>query len=296
MAKVHPATMPGMSEIVNYDTPGIPIYIRDTQLYLGKGLQILPHWHEDLELIYVKEGYTRFQINGHSIILQAGESLLVNARQMHYNECICADTVKYLCLLIHPKLLAANSAIYQRYVRPILRDAAVEYLLWKTGQQDTETVAKLLQDMTACGKYTGKEDPVQLMSLFFRLWSLTRQKAETLVHAAAVPTDYRIQQAMVSYIYQNYRSKLTLDGIAAAGSVCRSRCCQLFQKYLHQSPIQFINEYRLKVSCQQLRDTSHSVTQIAMDCGFVHASYYTKLFHRKYHCTPLEYRKAQWAN
>jgi len=63
------------------------------------------------------------------------------------------------------------------------------------------------------------------------------------------------QKNMVSFIYQHYSEKILLDDIAASGYVSRSKCCIIFKHYLHQSPIDFLNSYRLKVSCNMLKNT-----------------------------------------
>lgn len=78
-----------------------------------------------------------------------------------------------------------------------------------------------------------------------------------------------IQKKMFSFIYENYAGKLTLDEIAASGGVCRSKCCQIFKKYLNNSPIGFLNLYRLEVSQYQLIHTDISVTEIALSLSSI---------------------------
>ena len=41
--------MQDASEIVQYDTAGIPLYIREAKLSSYPDMQVLCHWHEDLE-------------------------------------------------------------------------------------------------------------------------------------------------------------------------------------------------------------------------------------------------------
>lgn len=103
--------------------------------------------------------------------------------------------------------------------------------------------------------------------------------------------DSTAQKAMVSYIYQNYSGKITLDDIAAAGHVSRSKCCRIFHDYLRQSPVDFLNRYRLESSRRLLGESGLSVTDTATACGFGHLSYFSKLFRECFGCTPKEYRK-----
>ena len=83
---------------------------------------------------------------------------------------------------------------------------------------------------------------------------------------------------MVSYIFQNYSGRITLDDIAAAGNVSRSKCCRIFRDRLQQTPIDFLNQYRLQVSRRLLLEDGLSVTEAATACGFGHLSYFSKLF------------------
>lgn len=72
--------------------------------------------------------------------------------------------------------------------------------------------------------------------------------------------------------------------------ICRNKCCQIFKRYTNQSPIEFLNQYRLEISRNLLENKELSILEIAQYCGFNHSSYYSKLFYRSYHCTPTEYR------
>lgn len=103
--------------------------------------------------------------------------------------------------------------------------------------------------------------------------------------------DLKLQNDMVSFLYQHYNEKITLEEIAAAGHISRSKCCRIFKHYLQQSPISFLNTYRLKVSCNLLDSTDKSITEIAFACGFNHLSYFSKNFYNHYGCTPREYRE-----
>lgn len=95
---------------------------------------------------------------------------------------------------------------------------------------------------------------------------------------------------MTEYIHNNYKEKLTIDTIANAGAVCRSKSCQLFQQYARMTPTTYVTKYRLSKSAELLRDTELSITEIASMCGFQSSSYYISLFKRKMGQTPLRYR------
>lgn len=100
-----------------------------------------------------------------------------------------------------------------------------------------------------------------------------------------------LERRMVAYIEENFASEMTLDEIAQSANVSRSTCCRLFRKYVHTSPIEFLNSYRLQVACGQLESTNLSITEIASNCGFNHVSYFSQLFVESFGDTPRAYRK-----
>jgi len=73
--------------------------------------------------------------------------------------------------------------------------------------------------------------------------------------AVSQDPDLLIQRDMVSYIYSHYSESINLEEIAAAGKVCRNKCCQIFRRYLCQSPIDFLNHYRLE---RELSSAKHN--------------------------------------
>jgi len=95
---------------------------------------------------------------------------------------------------------------------------------------------------------------------------------------------------MTGYIQANYTRRITLEQIAAAGSVCRNRCCILFRENLGCSPIEYVTRYRLDKACDMLRRGS-MITEAALSNGFHGASYFAEVFRRVYGMTPKEYQR-----
>ena len=56
------------------------------------------------------------------------------------------------------------------------------------------------------------------------------------------------------------------------------------------SCLKYINNYRLEKAAELLKSTAYSITDISLECGFNNLSYFNKLFKRKYHLTPRDFR------
>lgn len=299
--------MQDASEVVHYNNPDFPLYINRALLSEYPGMRALCHWHEDIELIYIIRGEMNYEINGKRFLLQEKDSLIVNSRQMHYGFSHLSRECEFICILFHPSLLAADSYLYEKYVLPITQPSGLEYLHCpasdpfgvKAGQTAVQICA--LAERSGCSARDMDSDysknpaafEMEAVGYLNLLWSaLFCHLAPLLQNPAAPPSsDLDLQRKMVSYIYQHYNDTVCLDDIAAAGNMSRSKCCILFKRYLHQSPIDFLNAYRLEVCCHMLTHTDSGITRIATACGFSHLSYFSRLFRRRYGCTPSDYRR-----
>lgn len=286
--------MRNASEIVRYDEVGIPLSIREGLLSAYPNHRALCHWHEDIEWVYIRSGQMNYYMNGKRVLLNTGEALMVNSRQMHYGYSENGQDCDFIRILCHPKIFITNSVLYQSYIAPVLSNPSLEYLHLKPEFSEDAEALQLLPEILRIKKEHPAAYEIEAAALLSLLWCrLLRSHPMMPNEAAAKPKepDLLVQRDMVSYIYSHYSESINLDEIAAAGKVCRNKCCQIFRRYLNQSPIDFLNHYRLEVSCHLLNNTKLSIAEICTACGFNHQSYYSKIFLRTYSCSPRDFRK-----
>ena len=284
--------MQDFSEIVPYEHMGIPLYIRTADLAAYPGMSAPCHWHDDIEWVYIMSGKMSYYINGKRILLNEKDSLMVNARQMHYGCSYKGQDCRFLCILFHPSLFGCNKALLQKYVTPVIENADCEYLHFHSEQTRGQEIAEYLEQIRCLKAEAADAYEIQAIAVIFQLWSSLLQCRELVLQNSKSDgnSDLEIQKNMVSFIYQHYVEQISLNEIAASGNVSRSKCCLIFKHYLQQSPVDFLNTFRLKTSCNLLRNTEKSITEIAFSCGFNHLSYFSKLFIKNFGCTPREYR------
>lgn len=95
----------------------------------------------------------------------------------------------------------------------------------------------------------------------------------------------------IHYIHKNYFNNISISEIAAAASIDRTYMFKLFQKYMKQSPSQYLQQYRLDKAGVLLRKSPLSITDVSYAVGFQHPPYFTKLFSQYKGISPSEYRK-----
>ncbi len=83
----------------------------------------------------------------------------------------------------------------------------------------------------------------------------------------------------------------TLAGLYDMSPVYLGR---LFLEHTGMKITDYIQENRIRFACEQLRDGHKSVKEIAMLAGYRDAGYFNKVFRRRMHMTPAEYRDRYW--
>ena len=278
------------SEQIHYNNPRIPIYVRRGNLRSFSNLAALCHWHDDVELLLTRRGYLNYNINGSTVRVAEGSAIFVNSRQMHFGYSSDGSDCEYVCITFRPHLLCGNEQMVNQYVFPVLSAPQVPYLIFEASTHGP--LLELLNqiDMLYDTRPMGYELSAlsQLFALQTELYRYVTQHTE-----AMAPGDDRIRivKQMLDYIRTHYAERITLQTIANAGCICRTRCCQLFKKYLNMSPIDYLISFRLEKGMELLRQTTLSVTEISFACGFSSPSYFAERFLMAKGCTPTEYRR-----
>ena len=92
------------------------------------------------------------------------------------------------------------------------------------------------------------------------------------------------------YIHSNYNKDINVEELAKVAGYSKSRFSHLFVSESGTTPIAYQNDIRLKLSCEMLIATEKSILEIAYDCGYNDPLYFSRIFKRRFHLTPTEYR------
>lgn len=97
----------------------------------------------------------------------------------------------------------------------------------------------------------------------------------------------------VELMEANLEELLNLDDLASLVGVSRRQLERLFKKYLGCVPRRYYLDLRLKKARQLLLQTAGSISEIAIACGFVSASHFSKSYREMFGLSPREERQLQ---
>ena len=116
-----------------------------------------------------------------------------------------------------------------------------------------------------------------------------RFSAETLGFDLSSSQDAFVQKFFEIIEKNISNSELNIDFICKEIGVSRSNLYKKLRAVTQLSPIELIRDKRLEVATQLLRETDHSIFDIAILTGFSSQAYFSKCFKMVYNCSPTEY-------
>lgn len=284
--------MNDFSEVVPYNNPAVPVYAQRNFLSDYAERKSLCHWHDDVEFIGILHGSMKQYVNGRTYTLTKGDILIISSRQFHQGYANGDDNCEFFCILINPAVFKHNTAVFTDFVEPVINNASFDKIILPADDIHTNKIFTYMQELVNLSPKKNKHTLLQYFGTVYFLWQEYFNLLKDDLDTNKIDADMEINTAknMVSFIYENYQENISLTQIAASAGVCRNKCCQLFRKYIKQTPIDFLNSYRLEKSKYLLQNSSYTITQIAFQCGFNSVSYYIELFRRSNKCTPRQYR------
>ena len=284
------------SEVVSYNFADFPIRAKQALLSDYPAMAAANHWHNDWEFILILKGKMSYSVNGKSYELQEEQGIFINSEQMHYGYSADGSDCSFICILLPPFLLSSLTRIKESYVLPICSDTSHPFFILHPEIVWQRNLIDILKNIYKLSNEEKDGFELHIMSLFHSLCYSLHHNIKNNISTLEATDDKKLEimHNMVGYIQKNYQGKITLDEIAAAGNVCRSNCCYIFQLILHKSPVSYLTEYRLEKSIELLNIPSLSVTEISLQCGFTGSSYFTEIFRKNIGCTPSQYRKKKF--
>ena len=195
--------------------------------------------------------------------------------------------------LFHPVFLSGHfkSVFETKYLNPVIQNRNLDLVSFRGKTTEQTQILGKLRQLSRLQEDVDTE--FQTRNLLSEIWLLLLKEIKN-ADAQIFNTQHKNQDrmfTMLAFIHENFSEKLTLEDIAASAAISTRECLRCFKTAIHQSPMDYLIEYRIRAAKKLLETTDHSITDIALVCGFNSNSYFTKLFHRICSKTPNIYRK-----
>lgn len=247
---------------------------------------IMPlHRHREPELLRVLRGSLRLYINNIEYTAHPGDLFFIGSGDLHRAE---PENCLYECVVFDLGLLGRPGSVMASSVQPLmLGQRQVECCL----TDHHESLAYTANQLFTCLRDKPAHYSLAAHSLLSEL--VYRLHIHGCVHTPHGGRDehQRIMVAEVlEWIDRNYTQRITLQTLSQVAAVHEKHLCRVFKEFTGQTPIDYVNQIRLEYACAALLRSHKSITEIALDCGFSDAGYFSRLFRRAKGMTPRAFR------
>ena len=274
-----------------------------TSTFCHKNYNIDMHSHDFYEINITVNGEGMHYANHKSYKVSTGDVVVIPPEIYHgYHN---GDKLNVFHVLVHRNYFnkySGDLSVLSAFnllllVDPALRDSYTIPLFHIEGKI-YEDILFLLQKLDELEQQTNKipdrADYLLTYSLSFTLIvTLCKEYARQyapFIESAEKTDDIGII-SVSEYIYRNFAQKITLDDLCCVSMMSKTLLCEKFKKYFGQTPMNYVNRYRVLIAKNMVIETDKTITEIAQETGFFDVSHMLKVYSRYESESPSKLRE-----
>lgn len=235
------------------------------------------HWHEHLELHYVLQGEGVFFLNRKPFNVEEGDLIIINSNELHEGE----SSVKNFDALViifemdaFSKEIANFNVIFQSHIKS---DKHIQKLLTSIYQEEEDK--KLGYKLAMKGKI------YELITYLLRNHVIEKQSARENTKRNK---NLKRLNTVLSYIQDNYAEPIANKELADLIHVSEFHFSHIFKDSMGMSPLNYVNEVRLKTAYNLLEQKDMTISEIAIAVGFQDYNNFGRQFRKFYGLAPSQ--------
>ena len=256
----------------------------------GDFLQVPLHWHDSMELVYVKKGSGIVQVGVNAYPAEQGDIYIFAPGTLHALRQAEGQCMEYENIIFELELLGgADDLCAERYLLPLQSGRMALQPRIIPGEAGYPQAAACLQEAEEANKVKNAGYELAIKGALLRFLALLL--AQGRQRLAAETADTQRLKTLLQWLSAHYTEELRVADAAGVCSFSASHFMRWFRQMTGQSFVAFLNEYRLNAAAGALQATDETVLTIASRCGFENLSYFNRAFKAHFGMTPREYRK-----
>ena len=254
--------------------------------------RVAPHWHDQMEVVYIKRGSGAVSVDFERHPVHAGSIVVVLPGEIHAIEGDPGTRMEYENVIFSPTMLGGGEEDewFRENVLAALRSGALrpprplpeESALYEQVRKALDASDAVCTDREPGYSLLVKSN---LMLLLHALYTHRQAGAPD-----RVPHSTEQLKTVLDEVRLRYNEPLTVGDAARLAGYSEAHLMRVFKRATGQTFVDYLNDYRLSAASYFLRRTSDSVGSIARSCGFDNLSYFIRRFKRRYGVTPSAYR------
>lgn len=250
------------------------------------------HWHDELEIIYIRQGTLHVSIEGQDYLGHSGSIFMVNPRELHF---MGSDDLSaaYYTLLFPLEFISFQTmdGLESDLLMP-LRSGQLQL----SREVSLPGLSKEIYDILEKIVHLNAENVslhCQIETRLLLLKVLDLMTDHHLLLTTSLPgSQINLQREMLAYIQEHFTEKLSLKELSSKFHLSEKYISRYFKEHFKLTFSDYINHLRLTCAKRLLETTKLPVTEVALCAGFPNVSHFIRMFKRHYGSSPLKYRNS----
>lgn len=234
------------------------------------------HWHENLEILYFLKGSCNVINGNEELSVNAGDIVVFNSEALHCVKILDEPTEYILINLDATYFEAMGFKISDANIQKIIRDKKVSNIFEKALKEQKDALPYYRESVKAM--------MLEALVIMFRNYLVED------FHDDENSNKLRLVKKVVKYIRRHYDEDLSVEKISEHCGYSRFYISKTFKEITGYTVIWYINAARIGKAKSLLISGNHSMSEIALQCGFGNQSYFGKVFKRLENISPHEYK------
>jgi AraC-like DNA-binding protein len=251
------------------------------------GNYVVSHWHDAVEIIYIRNGDLTVSISGKDYELHEDMFILVNSKVIHANQCFRYNDA--FVLQLPDRFLLRNIPEMENSM------FQVPFITFSSEEQNKlARVKQVLRDMYLLYELQPDGMKLRFHSLLYELLYCLYQdfrvqalKSDFLKHTK----NLNLLKKVMNYSEEHHSDQISIDEIAQIIGLQPKYFCRFFKNNVGQTYLYYLNELRISYIYQDLVNTDMPVYQIIEKHGFTNYKLFRRMFQERFHCTPGKIRR-----
>lgn len=251
-----------------------------------------PHCHNELEILFCKEGSFSVVIDKIQYDLQSGCAIFINTIEEH--EIILGSSdVEILVIEFGISLLGIEFQIIStcKFLNPLINLNMSEMLPPNIIERLRDIFEMLYQENTyhADGfTWMIQAGLFELSTIILRYFPM--EKDANSERQKRIHNFLKIQKVF-QLVEKNYQQPISLKEAADYVDYETKSFCRIFKDTTNMTFHKYLNLYRIDIAIKLLQYHKYSINEIAQYCGIPVSKTFSRIFHEVTGMTPTEYRK-----
>ena len=257
----------------------------------------------DYELLYLKEGSARINVEGRVYDGNPGDVFLFRPHQRHKIECLNNFPVIQPHVHFDLQYRADQRDVFVSYVtdeemtpeqktffRSDIMDRFYPSIPDQIHLQNSKVFEEYLFDLIDEYNMPSSFTQVRQQWYFMRLFDLYLTEVGYFLHIEGHSNAESIASRMKLYLDNNTSRRVTLEELAEVVHLDKSYIIRLFRQFYQETPISYHQKVRINRAKSMLLYTNLSVTEIASNTGFSSIHDFDRVFRKMDGAAPSVYR------